>query len=113
MNEALRKAAKEAAGLLEAMKITEKFDEVQERIVDSALVGLYAALESEENAQDKGRKLVVPSANYWFQAARDPQYSMAERLLFMENAVNHLEGWLINERKLQGKPIQCSEGELK
>lgn len=44
------------------------------------------------------RKLAVETANYWFQCARNGDYPLAERLMFMENAVNHLEGALIEAR---------------
>lgn len=40
------------------------------------------------------RQLVVETADYWFRNAKDESYSMAERLLFMENALNHTENIL-------------------
>jgi len=48
--------------------------------------------------QAAARRLAVGTADYWYQAARDPSYTMAERLLFMENALNHVEGHFIAER---------------
>lgn len=40
------------------------------------------------------RKLIVLTAQAWFEAAQDPQYSMEERLCSMENALNHTENAL-------------------
>jgi len=48
--------------------------------------------------QAAARRLAVATADYWYQAARDPSYTMAERLLFMENALNHVEGHFVAER---------------
>lgn len=45
------------------------------------------------------RKLVVPTAQGWFDATRDSKYSMGERLLFMENALNHTENALVAARE--------------
>lgn len=44
------------------------------------------------------RKLVVLTAQSWFDATRDSSYSMGERLLFMENALNHTENALVAAR---------------
>jgi cell wall-associated NlpC family hydrolase len=45
------------------------------------------------------RKLVVTTAQGWFDAARDSSYSMGKRLLFMENALNHTENALVAARQ--------------
>lgn len=42
------------------------------------------------------RQLVVPSADYWFQAGRNRQYKESDRLLYLENAVNHVENTLLD-----------------
>lgn len=46
-------------------------------------------------ARKSERRLVVDTANYWYKGSRDESYSFAERLLFMENALNHTENALI------------------
>ncbi|MDF2499360.1 MAG: hypothetical protein K0Q77_74 [Anaerosporomusa subterranea] len=44
------------------------------------------------------RKLVVDTAQGWFDSARNDNYSMAEKLICMENALNHTENALVAER---------------
>ena len=41
-----------------------------------------------------GRKMLVPTAQGWFDLARDPSAPMQERLIAMENALNHTENAL-------------------
>lgn len=45
------------------------------------------------------RKLVVATAQGWFDSTRDSSYSMGDRLLFMENALNHTENALVAVRQ--------------
>lgn len=52
------------------------------------------------------RQLVVLTADYWFQHARKDGYSMAERLLFMENALNHTENQLAGLLRAKGKTVK-------
>lgn len=53
--------------------------------------------------------LPVQSANYWFQCARDTQYPDHERWLYMENAVNHLEGALVDALARLATPSEQRE----
>jgi len=52
------------------------------------------------------RRLIVGTADYWYQCARDPQYTLCERLLYMENALNHTEHHLVEELRSQGKDLK-------
>jgi hypothetical protein len=40
------------------------------------------------------RRLLVRSAQIWFDGAKSADHEMAERLLYMENALNHTENAL-------------------
>jgi hypothetical protein len=40
------------------------------------------------------RKLIVNTAQSWYEAAHDGSYVMGERLFYMENALNHTENML-------------------
>jgi hypothetical protein len=65
------------------------------------------------------RHLLVDSADYWFQAARDIKNSMSERLLYMENALNHTEGALAalqserTDAKVEARKAAIEECELR
>jgi hypothetical protein len=46
--------------------------------------------------------LLSESADYWYRLARDEHYSTRERLVFMENALNHTENLLRYLAELPG-----------
>lgn len=41
------------------------------------------------------RKLLIDTANYWWQAGHDPVFTAEEQHLHLVNAVNHTENMLI------------------
>lgn len=57
--------------------------------------------------------LPVKSADYWFQHARNHvDYTDAERWLYMENAVNHLEGALVASRETVSALLAAAKSAL-
>lgn len=58
------------------------------------------------------RKLIVPTAQGWYEAALDNSYTMSERLLSMENALNHTENALFASRKERDAALD-REGRLR
>lgn len=66
---------------------------LSERCIRKALDAYFAGQFS-----NTGRRppLPIPSANYWFNCGRSDKFTDEDRLLYLENAVNDLEGALVH-----------------